>query len=51
MSTRIIENPAWREEVEEWTRRSCEAQGVPVKVTDPVVLRKVAVLLGLPAER
>jgi hypothetical protein len=46
MGTRIVENPAWREDVEEWTRRSCEAQGVPVKITDPVVLRKVAVLLG-----
>lgn len=29
-----------------WVARSCEAQGVPVKVTDPVTLRDVVVLLG-----
>lgn len=28
-----------------WVRRSCEAQGVPTKVTDPDVLARVAVLL------
>ena len=29
-----------------WVRESCEAQGVPVKVTDPDVLRRVCALLG-----
>lgn len=29
-----------------WVERSCAQQGVPVTVTDPVTLRKVAVLLG-----
>lgn len=31
--------------VEEWVRRSCERQGVPVKVTDPITLKTVALLL------
>ena len=29
-----------------WVARSCEAQGVPVKVTDESVVRAVTVLLG-----
>lgn len=29
-----------------WVRTSCEEQGVPVKVTDPLVLGKIAVLMG-----
>ncbi len=29
-----------------WVQRSCAAQGLPVKVTDPAVLRQVGVLLG-----
>jgi len=29
-----------------WVERSCAAQGLPVKVTDPAVLRQVGVLLG-----
>lgn len=29
-----------------WVAASCAAQGVPVKVTDPTVLRRVGVLLG-----
>ena len=28
-----------------WTRRSCEASGVPLIVTDSVVLARVALLL------
>lgn len=28
-----------------WLYRSCAEQGVPVKVTDPTTLRKIAVLL------
>ena len=33
-------------DVRAWVERTCAAQGVPVKVTDPVVLAAVAVLLG-----
>ena len=33
------------DQVVAWVRASCEAQGLPEKVTDPVILRKVAVLL------
>jgi hypothetical protein len=29
----------------EWLRRSCEEQGVPLKVTDPTTIRKVTALL------
>ena len=35
------------EEVEEWTRASCVAQGVPVKVADPVLVGRVGALLGV----
>jgi hypothetical protein len=34
------------EEVAAWVEASCAAQGVPVKVTDPAVVRSVCVLLG-----
>lgn len=34
------------EDLAAWVAKSCAAQGVPVKVTDPTVLRRVAVLLG-----
>jgi hypothetical protein len=36
----------------EWLRKSCEASGVPLKVTDPATIRKVATLLsvGRPAK-
>lgn len=34
------------EEVAAFVAASCRAQGVPVKVTDPLVLGEVAVLLG-----
>lgn len=33
-------------DLDAWVRRSCQAQGVPVKVTDPEVVRRVGVLLG-----
>ena len=29
-----------------WVKRSCQAQGIQAKVTDPLVLRDVSVLLG-----
>lgn len=34
------------QEVAEWVSATCEAQGVPVRVTDPDVVRSVAVLLS-----
>lgn len=34
-----------------WVRASCEAQGVPEKITDPTTLREVGALLGGRAER
>jgi len=33
-------------QVRAFVERTCGAQGLPVKVTDPVVLHKVGVLLG-----
>jgi hypothetical protein len=33
------------EEVVQWVRESTAAQGLPEKVTDPTVLRKVAILM------
>ncbi len=32
-------------QVEAWVKSSCERQGVPVEVTDPVVVASVVVLL------
>lgn len=34
------------DELAAWVEASCAAQGVPVKVTDPTVRRRVGVLLG-----
>lgn len=34
-----------------WVRASCEAQGVPEKVTDPAALRRIGDLLGTEARR
>jgi hypothetical protein len=36
----------WFRRVREWVERTCAEQGVPVKVTDPLVLRKVADILN-----
>ncbi|THJ00979.1 hypothetical protein E7Z54_11470 [Nocardioides sp.] len=33
-----------------WVESSCAAQGVPVKVTDPTVVRRVGGLLGASPE-
>ena len=33
------------EDLAAWVAKSCAAQGVPIKVTDPAVLRQVGVLL------
>lgn len=29
-----------------WLQASCDASGVPLKVTDPLTIQRVAVLLG-----
>ena len=34
------------EAVARWVAKTCRAQGVPEKITDPTVLRQVGVLLG-----
>ena len=34
------------EDLAAWVRESCASQGVPVKVTDVTVVRRVGVLLG-----
>ena len=34
------------EELAAWVEASCASQGVPVKVTDPMVVRRVGTLLG-----
>ena len=34
-----------------WIRATCEAQGVPEKVTDPAALRRIGDLLGTVAGR
>jgi hypothetical protein len=34
------------EEVRAWVERTCAAQGLPVKVGDPVAVAGIAVLLG-----
>jgi hypothetical protein len=37
----------WAEEVvASWVDASCRAQGIPVKITDPLALHQVCVLLG-----
>lgn len=38
------------EEVKRWVEASCTAQGVPVKVTDRLVMRRVGMLLGAGSE-
>lgn len=38
----------WTPEKQQWLEESCRACGVPLKVTDPATLEKVAVLLRVP---
>ena len=38
------------DELAAWVTASCAAQGVPVKVTDPTVVRRVGALLGAGVE-
>lgn len=39
------------DELAAWVTESCQRHGVPVKVTDALVVRDVVTLLGRPAER
>ena len=36
----------WSERVEAWVKRTCAEQGVPVKLSDPAALRRIADILG-----
>ena len=36
----------WSRRVREWVERTCAEQGVPVKLSDPVALRRIADILG-----
>jgi len=38
------------DQVRDWVNASCQAQGVPVKVTDALVVRRVGTLLGAGSE-
>lgn len=38
--------PDWSERAVAWAERSCAEQGVPVKLTDPVALQRIADILG-----
>ena len=40
-----INNTPDQEPVRRWIEESCAQQGVPVKITDPEVIRKVVILL------
>lgn len=40
------ERRAFRERAVAWVERTCEEQGVPVKLSDPVALAKVADILA-----
>jgi hypothetical protein len=36
----------WSERAKAWVERACAEQGVPVKLSDPVTLRRIADILG-----
>jgi hypothetical protein len=40
------EERALRERAVAWVERTCAEQGVPVKLSDPVALRRIADILG-----
>jgi hypothetical protein len=40
------EERGMRERAVAWVERSCAEQGVPVKLSDPVALRRIADILG-----
>ena len=39
------------ERAKAWVERSCAEQGIPVKITDPLVLAEVARILSLGREK
>lgn len=41
----------WTPQMQAWLEESCRASGVPLKVTDPETLAKVAVLLSVPTSK
>ena len=36
----------WEDRVKAWVERTCAEQGVPVKLSDPVALQRIADILG-----
>jgi hypothetical protein len=47
----MAEDQQWPEQViASWVQQSCHQQGVPVKVSDPYVVRTVCCLLGVPTD-
>ena len=36
----------WEDRVKAWVEGACAEQGVPVKLSDPVALRRIADILG-----
>jgi hypothetical protein len=36
----------WSERAKAWVERSCAEQGVPVKLSDPIALQRIADILG-----
>jgi len=40
------ESPNWSERAKAWVEKSCAEQGVPVKMTDPLALAKIADILS-----
>lgn len=38
--------PTCTDQVTAWVAKSCTAQGIPVHITDPGVIRRVAVVVG-----
>ena len=36
----------WEDRAKAWVERTCAEQGVPVKLSDPVALRRIADILG-----
>jgi hypothetical protein len=41
-----VEARDWSKRVEAWVERTCAEQGAPVKLSDPVALRRVADILN-----
>src|SRR4051812_40674852 len=41
----VLDREGLRTAAREWVARSCAAQGIPVKVSDPATIRKVAAII------